>query len=42
MDVKVGSGAFMETLDDARELATSIIGTAAQAGLATHAVLTRT
>ena len=40
MDVKVGNGAFMETLDDARRLAESIIGTAAQAGLATHAVLT--
>ena len=40
MDVKVGNGAFMETLDTARELARSIIGTAAQAGLKTHAVLT--
>jgi len=40
MDVKVGSGAFMESMDRARELATSIIGTAAKAGLQTHAVIT--
>jgi thymidine phosphorylase len=40
MDVKVGSGAFMESTDRARELATSIIGTAARAGLRTHAVIT--
>jgi thymidine phosphorylase len=40
MDVKVGNGAFMENLDRARELAKSIIGTAARAGLQTHAVLT--
>ncbi|MDJ0749074.1 MAG: thymidine phosphorylase [Woeseiaceae bacterium] len=40
MDVKVGSGAFMETPDRGRELATSIIGTAAKAGLRTHALLT--
>ena len=40
MDVKVGSGAFMETQDRARELATSIISTAAKAGLPTHALLT--
>jgi len=40
MDVKVGNGAFMETPDKARELARSIIGTAAAAGLDTHAVLT--
>jgi thymidine phosphorylase len=40
MDVKVGSGAFMETMDKARELATSIIGTAARAELPTHAVVT--
>ena len=40
MDVKVGNGAFMETIDEARELARSIIRTAAQAGLTTHAVLT--
>jgi thymidine phosphorylase len=40
MDVKVGNGAFMEDMDDARELANSIIATAARAGLRTHAVLT--
>ena len=40
MDVKVGNGAFMESMDRARELAESIIGTAARAGLKTHAVIT--
>ncbi len=40
MDVKVGSGAFMESMERARELANSIIGTAARAGLQTHAVIT--
>jgi len=40
MDVKVGSGAFMESLDEARELANSIIATAAKADLPTHAVIT--
>ncbi len=40
MDVKVGSGAFMETPERARELAESIIGTAAKAGLRTHALVT--
>ncbi len=40
MDVKVGNGAFMEDRDRARELARSIIGTAARAGLKTHAVVT--
>lgn len=40
MDVKVGNGAFMESMDRARELAKSIIGTAARAGLKTHAVIT--
>ena len=40
MDVKVGNGAFMETAEDARSLAQSIIRTAAAAGLRTHAVLT--
>ena len=40
MDVKVGSGAFMPTQERATELAHSIIGTAANAGLKTHAVLT--
>ncbi len=40
MDVKVGTGAFMETPERARELATSIIATAAKAGLKTHALIT--
>lgn len=40
MDVKVGSGAFMGTQERAQELANSIIGTAAKAGLKTHAVIT--
>lgn len=40
MDVKTGSGAFMETLEDARALSRSIIGVAGEAGLQTHAVIT--
>ncbi|MEO1201135.1 MAG: thymidine phosphorylase [Pseudomonadota bacterium] len=40
MDVKVGSGAFMQTPERAVELAESIIFTAATAGLKTHAVIT--
>lgn len=40
MDVKVGSGAFMASMDQARELANSIIATAGRAGLTTHAVIT--
>ncbi len=40
MDVKFGSGAFMSTADQARELATSIIGTGKASGLVTHALLT--
>ena len=40
MDVKVGSGAFMESGARALELARSIIGTAAKAGLKTHALIT--
>jgi thymidine phosphorylase len=40
MDVKVGSGAFMDRIERAEELARSIIGTAAKAGLKTHAVIT--
>lgn len=39
MDVKVGTGAFMEKIEDARALAKSIIGTAAAADLATHALI---
>ena len=40
MDVKTGSGAFMETRERARELAGSIIRTAGKAGLRTHALIT--
>lgn len=40
MDIKVGSGAFMESPERAHELAHSIIATAAKAGLKTHAVVT--
>jgi thymidine phosphorylase len=40
MDVKVGSGAFMDTNERAHDLAQSIIGTAAKAGLKTHALIT--
>ncbi|MFQ5548546.1 MAG: thymidine phosphorylase [Woeseia sp.] len=40
MDVKFGSGAFMRTVGEAKELAQSIIGTATDSGLPTHALLT--
>ncbi len=40
MDIKVGSGAFMPTVERATKLANSIIGTAGSAGLTTHAILT--
>ena len=40
MDVKVGNGAFMDSDEKARELARSIIATAATAGLETHAIIT--
>jgi thymidine phosphorylase len=40
MDVKVGSGAFMASMEQAQALARSIIGTAASAGLATRALIT--
>jgi thymidine phosphorylase len=39
-DVKVGSGAFMESPERARELADSLIRTAAKAGLKSHALIT--
>ncbi|MGH8290096.1 MAG: thymidine phosphorylase [Steroidobacteraceae bacterium] len=39
MDVKTGSGAFMQTLEESRALARSIIGVAATAGLRAHAVI---
>lgn len=40
LDVKVGSGAFMDSLDKARELATSLVEVAKGAGLKTTALLT--
>jgi thymidine phosphorylase len=40
MDVKVGSGAFMTSRERAGKLAKGIIGTAATAGLKTHALIT--
>src|SRR5262245_18545036 len=40
MDVKVGSGAFMASLEQAQALARSLIETAAGAGLKTHALIT--
>jgi len=40
MDVKVGSGAFMPSLERATKLSKSIIGIAATAGLKTHALIT--
>ena len=40
MDVKTGSGAFMPTLDAARELASSIVSVANGAGLPTAALIT--
>ena len=40
MDVKVGSGAFMASLEQAQALARSLIGTAASAGLETRALIT--
>ncbi|WP_030457301.1 thymidine phosphorylase [Kitasatospora sp. NRRL B-11411] len=40
LDVKVGSGAFMKNLDDARELARTMVGLGSSAGVATVALLT--
>jgi len=40
MDIKVGNGAFMETLEDARKLADRLCRTAHDAGLACDALLT--
>ncbi len=40
LDVKVGSGAFMKTLDDARNLAQALTETANAAGCRTSAVIT--
>ena len=41
MDIKVGSGAFMKTTEEAYALARSIVGVANRAGCKTAAVLTR-
>lgn len=40
LDVKVGSGAFMKTIDDARKLAQSLVKTANGAGCNTSALIT--
>jgi thymidine phosphorylase len=40
LDVKVGSGAFMKNLDDARELARTMVDLGTDAGLTTVALLT--
>ena len=40
MDIKVGNGAFMSSMERARELAGSIIFTASSAGLKTNALIT--
>jgi len=40
LDVKAGSGAFMKTVDAARELADALVGIGREHGLATTAVLT--
>lgn len=40
LDVKVGSGAFMATMDDAEALATSLVDTANGAGCTTAALIT--
>ncbi len=40
LDVKVGSGAFMKTIDDARELARTMVDLGTDAGLATTALIT--
>jgi thymidine phosphorylase len=40
LDVKVGSGAFMKNMDDARELASTMVGLGSDAGVTTVALLT--
>lgn len=40
LDVKVGSGAFMKTIDDARELARTMVDLGTDAGVTTSALLT--
>src|ERR1700691_227296 len=41
LDVKVGSGAFMRDLDDARDLATTMVALGGEHGVRTSALLTR-
>ncbi len=40
LDVKFGSGAFMDSIDNARELATSLVQVANEAGMKTTALIT--
>src|SRR5690349_12005828 len=40
LDVKVGTGAFMKTIDDARELARTMVGLGTDSGVRTVALLT--
>ena len=40
LDVKVGSGAFMKTVEQARDLATTMVGIGNDAGVTTRALLT--
>ncbi len=40
LDVKIGSGAFMKSLDEARALASSLVAVGTQSGLRTTALLT--